>query len=75
MVPKKCWNHVSDKHYSFFLLYIEVTILSQNGKILNDVSLGNMFENGCYLRRQKRFKIPKSERDPSGSKSRFTSIF
>merc|ERR1719384_2495232 len=30
---------------------------------------GNMFENGCYLRRQKRFKIPKSERDP-GQKSR-----
>merc|ERR1719330_429845 len=31
---------------------------------------GNMFENGCYLRRQKRFKIPKTERDPSGAKSR-----
>ena len=29
-----------------------------------------MFENGCYLRRQKRFKIPKTERDPSGAKSR-----
>lgn len=29
-----------------------------------------MFENGCYLRRQKRFKIPKTERDPSGHKSR-----
>merc|ERR1719245_68296 len=27
---------------------------------------GNMFENGCYLRRQKRFKIPKTEKDPSG---------
>merc|ERR1719461_2022753 len=24
---------------------------------------GNMFENGCYLRRQKRFKIPKTEKD------------
>ena len=32
--------------------------------------LGNMFENGCYLRRQKRFKIPKTEKDPSGHKSR-----
>ena len=31
---------------------------------------GNMFENGCYLRRQKRFKIPKTEKDPSGHKSR-----
>ena len=29
-----------------------------------------MFENGCYLRRQKRFKIPKTEKDPSGHKSR-----
>ena len=30
-----------------------------------------MFENGCYLRRQKRFKVPKSEREPgSGGKSR-----
>ena len=32
--------------------------------------IGNMFENGCYLRRQKRFKIPKTEKDPSGHKSR-----
>ena len=31
---------------------------------------GNMFENGCYLRRQKRFKIPKSEREPGSHKSR-----
>ena len=44
--------------------------LELSGKILNDVLLGNMFENGCYLRRQKRFKIPKTERDPSGAKSR-----
>ena len=29
-----------------------------------------MFENGCYLRRQKRFKIPKQERGESGHKSR-----
>jgi hypothetical protein len=28
---------------------------------------GNMFENGCYLRRQKRFKIPKAEREPGSS--------
>jgi hypothetical protein len=30
---------------------------------------GNMFENGCYLRRQKRFKCPKRE-DTRGSKQR-----
>ena len=29
-----------------------------------------MFENGCYLRRQKRFKIPKQERGEGGHKSR-----
>ena len=23
---------------------------------------GNMFENGCYLRRQKRFKVPENEK-------------
>ena len=27
---------------------------------------GNMFENGCYLRRQKRFKIPKMEKGEGG---------
>merc|ERR1719195_127690 len=29
---------------------------------------GNMFENGCYLRRQKRFKIPKTEKGEGGHK-------
>merc|ERR1719350_1471762 len=29
---------------------------------------GNMFENGCYLRRQKRFKIPKSELEGGGGR-------
>jgi Forkhead domain len=28
---------------------------------------GNMFENGCYLRRQKRFKIPKMEKGDGGA--------
>ena len=27
-----------------------------------------MFENGCYLRRQKRFKIPKTEKGEGGHK-------
>ncbi len=33
---------------------------------------GNMFENGCYLRRQKRFKCPSKVKDPEarGGKSR-----
>ena len=31
---------------------------------------GNMFENGCYLRRQKRFKVPRGEKgDGSGGSS------
>ena len=31
---------------------------------------GNMFENGCYLRRQKRFKVPRKDSDgKKGSKS------
>jgi hypothetical protein len=30
---------------------------------------GNMFENGCYLRRQKRFKIKDKTRDPNKSKT------
>lgn len=30
---------------------------------------GNMFENGCYLRRQKRFKIKNKIKDPSKSKA------
>ena len=29
---------------------------------------GNMFENGCYLRRQKRFKIPRSDKDSGRSR-------
>jgi hypothetical protein len=30
---------------------------------------GNMFENGCYLRRQKRFKIKERSKDPTKSKA------
>ncbi|UJR34021.1 hypothetical protein I4U23_021435 [Adineta vaga] len=30
---------------------------------------GNMFENGCYLRRQKRFKVKDRTRDPNKSKT------
>lgn len=31
---------------------------------------GNMFENGCYLRRQKRFKLNEEERERCGKKRR-----
>uniref|UniRef100_A0A1I7SGQ6 Fork-head domain-containing protein n=2 Tax=Bursaphelenchus xylophilus TaxID=6326 RepID=A0A1I7SGQ6_BURXY len=31
---------------------------------------GNMFENGCFLRRQKRFKLPNKERDGRRRKDR-----
>ena len=37
-------------------------------KSISRVKLGNMFENGCYLRRQKRFKIPKTEKGEGGHK-------
>ena len=37
-------------------------------KSIPRVKLGNMFENGCYLRRQKRFKIPKTEKGEGGHK-------
>jgi hypothetical protein len=30
---------------------------------------GNMFENGCYLRRQKRFKVKEKIKDPNKSKT------
>ncbi|CAF1085465.1 unnamed protein product [Adineta ricciae] len=30
---------------------------------------GNMFENGCYLRRQKRFKVKDKTKDPNKSKT------
>ncbi len=30
---------------------------------------GNMFENGCYLRRQKRFKVKEKAKDPNKSKA------
>ena len=31
---------------------------------------GNMFENGCYLRRQKRFKVPRGGKEPGSKRSR-----
>lgn len=55
----------------FLLLRTQTTLFICLTEEYQRFELGNMFENGCYLRRQKRFKIPKSEREPgSGHKSR-----